>query len=242
MENLHTEIYDEQFKKNVPHFNNYPELLPFIGENWNESPLKFLIIAESHYIDKDALKETHYSNWYEETSNNFNKLEINLNYYRNYINTRYNVNNAFIEFKKPYTHYYNIRSAIRDSITFFEKKEYVLDYLAYYNYFQRPAFVQGETIDNNDVDNEKAYKTLNSLLEIINPNKVIFISKKSFDAYNQSRIMNNDPVLDIIKNNFTPHAGSAWWNKKSVNYGKHIGSNENRTGRERFIDIITNKI
>lgn len=248
METIHTEQYDEQLKLAVPHFINYPELLPHIGEFWDTSPYKYLIIAESHYIDTKCFRKSHYNDWYNESSNNFieDDLVENIYYYRNYINTRRNVNNAFVnnkkESEKPYRHYYNMRKEFRNNLDFFKENDIVFNYLSYYNYFQRPAFVQGESIDNNENDNVFAYHTFNSLINIIKPTKVIFISKKSFDAYNKIRIQNNDVQLEIVKNNFAPHAGMPWWNRRSANYGKNIDTGKNRTGRERFIDIITNKI
>jgi len=127
-------------------------------------------------------------------------------------------------------------------LDFFKENDIVFNYLSYNNYFQRPAFVQGESIDNNENDNVFAYHTYISLINIIKPTKVIFISKKSFDAYNKIRIQNNDVQLEIVKNNFAPHAGMPWWNRRSAKYGKDIVTKQNKTGRERFIDIITNKL
>ena len=43
MEKLYTEEFDEQLKLMIPHLNNYPELLPHIGKNWENSPIKFLV-------------------------------------------------------------------------------------------------------------------------------------------------------------------------------------------------------
>ena len=52
----------------------------------------------------------------------------------------------------------------------------------------------------------------------------------------------NEQNLFSINIYSVPHPGCAWWNKKSSKYGMKIGTNINRTGRERFIDIITSKI
>ena len=85
-------------------------------------------------------------------------------------------------------------------------------------------------------------KVFKSIIGIINPDKIIFVSNLSFKTFLNSRNKYNENHL--FKNNIysVPHAGSAWWNRKSSNYGKAIGTNTNRTGKQRFVDIITSKI
>lgn len=246
METIHTEHYDEQLKLAIPHFKIYPELLPHIGNKWDISPYRYLIIAESHYINsKDIIKEQ-LENWYSYSSCDFIIYRNDPYQLHNYINTRRNVYNAFVninkESEKPYRHYYNMRKEFRNNLDLFKENNIVFNYLSYYNYFQRPSYNEGASIDNNEKDDIFAYNTFISLIEIIKPTKVIFVSKKYFDIYNRIRNQNNDEQLEIVKNNFAPHAGMPWWNRRSANYGKNIDTGKNRTGRERFIDIITNKI
>jgi hypothetical protein len=241
METIHTEKFDEQLKAVIPHLNNYQQLLPHIGKNWDTTPYKYLIIAESHYIDNGAISVEHEKNWY-----NYSTKDFKWKDYIASIDTRLNVRQAdnALSFgkKRPYNHYYNIKKELACNLEKLPKEELIFPYFSYYNYFQRPAYKEGHSIDNIEVDNKIAYETLNEIIKIIQPEKVIFVSIKSFNAYNNNRNKLGENTLDIIKNNFVPHAGMAWWNRKSINYGKNIGTNINRTGRERFIDIITNKI
>ena len=241
METIHTEQFDVQLKAAIPHFNNYPELLPHIGKFWDTSPYKYLIIAESHYIDHGAISIEHEKDWYSYSTNDF--------IWKGYIpsiDTRLNVRQADNEKtfgrKSPYNHYYNIKKELINNLEKLPKEELIFLYFSYYNYFQRPAYQGGNSIDNQSKDNKVAYETLKEVIKIIKPEKVIFISIKSFNAYNSYRNEIRDPNLDIINKNFVPHAGMAWWYRRSANYGKNLATNQNRTGRERFIDIITNKI
>lgn len=243
METLYSTEYDNDLQNQLPHLKNYPELLPFIGNKWNESELRILLIAESHYIDyidkdKGAISEAHAKDWY-----NYKSSDFIWPTYLNSINTRQNITNAELDkYKSPYLHYYNMKKAITSNIPEFKNVELVYPYFAYYNYFQRPAYKDGASIINNAKDNEIAYNTFKTIIEIIKPNKTIFTSNKSFSSFLNSRNKSNEQDLFSTKIYSVPHPGSAWWNRKSANYGKVIGTNNNRTGRERFVDIITSKI
>ena len=57
-----TTRYDEQLQTLV-HYQNYPEMLPFIGTNYDSHEKKLLIIGESHYLPKDTLVDV--MKWYE---------------------------------------------------------------------------------------------------------------------------------------------------------------------------------
>ena len=245
MEALYTEIYDAQLRAALPHFNNYPELLPHIGKYWNESPYKILLIAESHYIDyfnkdKGAISEAHSKDWYNHKSSDFLWKS-----YLDSINTRENVKSAELEkYKSSYLHYYNMKKEIKSNLPEFKDAELIYPYLSYYNYFQRPAYKDGSSIDNNHKDDEIAYTTISFIYKIIKPNRIIFTSNKSFNSFINSRDKLEEkylfPINQLVYS--VPHPGSAWWNRRSMNYGKNPATNKNRTGRERFIDIITNRI
>lgn len=247
METLYTTEFDNDLQNQLPHFKNYPELLPFIGKYWNESPYKILVIAESHYIATKDIQKEQLENWYDYSSSNFKQYESDPFQLHRYINTRYNVNNAFLinknESQRPYMHYYNMRRAIKQNIEFFKVKDNIFDYLAYYNYFQRPAYIEGESIINNDKDDKIAFDTFINIVDIVKPEKIIFVSSKSYHSFKNNKDLTKQIMCKIpAKIYTTPHPGSAWWNRRSKNYGKNIKTNEYRTGREKFIEIITSKI
>ncbi len=142
MEKLHTEEFDDQLKLMIPHLNNYPELLPFIGKKWNEYKTKTLIIAESHYIDEGAISDAHINDWY-----NYKAEDFLWKDYLDSINTRHNVDladNVEIHgYKSPYLHYYNMKKEIKTNISKLKDVDLVYPYFSYYNYFQRPALSDG---------------------------------------------------------------------------------------------------
>lgn len=86
-------------------------------------------------------------------------------------------------------------------------------------------------INATDFDKKFAFQTLLKVAEVLEAKTIIFASRKSFNAF-QIEKMNHDTVLlKDITIDFVPHAGRPWWNKKSRVYG-------NRTGREKFINLI----
>lgn len=243
METLYTSEYDNDLQSQLPHLKNYPELLPFIGNKWNESELKILLIAESHYIDiinkenERNISEAHEKDWY-----SYKSGDIKWKGYLESINTRLNVTKAETEkYNSPYVHYYNMRDTFREKISEFKDIEFVYPYFAYYNYFQRPAYKDGASIINSPEDDKIAYNTFKVVTKTIQPNKIIFTSNKSFNAYLNSRNKLNEQNLFSVNIDSVPHPGCAWWNRRSKKYGKNTDTNKFRTGRDKFIDIITSK-
>lgn len=233
----HTTAFDKELKNQIPHLNNYPQMLPFIGNKWSEQSKKILLLGESHYIVGDELKdlekdnETHLTDWYNNTSDNFYEGLAN------YINTRRVVkiadNPAEEGFAKPLTIYYNLKKELKQYIPILKNENQIFSFFSYYNYFQRPHFIEGGSVQNKEIDNEIAYKTLKVVTNIIKPALIIFVStkaKQSFMAKFKIDIENscfNNIVIDGV-----PHASCAWWNRISKAYG-------NRTGREKFISLIS---
>ncbi len=242
METQYTTKFDTALQQQIPHLHNYPEMLPFIGSKWNESSIKTLIIAESHYADTECYTEAHFNDWYSTSSKDF---KFKGNYWTDYINTRIVVNIAEntkeFGFRKPLLLYYNIIKEVRKHLPQIQDEQHVFPHFAFYNYFQRPASTQTASIINEltPKDKDVAYQTIKSLIQIISPEKIIFASRLSYHTFMHSRHNDKDNLLfEKIKIENIPHPGSAWWNKKSKNYGKDETLNRYRTGKEKFIQII----
>lgn len=234
MKSPYTTSFDTQLKDKVIHYVRFPEMLPYIGENWDST--RTILLGESHYIDKYALQELFpdrdcKADWYDLNSLDFNRAGI-----AGYISTRQVVEQSddISEhgFVKTYTLFYNMKEGIRTANPDMFQADQLFPQFVLYNYFQRPAFEDGESIVNNSQDNRVAYDTLKTLVSILEPRSIIFVSSKGFDAFWWS--WHNDPdksIFDGIQIDGVPHAGCAWWNKAAVKYGS-------RTGREKFIDLI----
>ncbi len=242
MENLFTLDFDNQFRTRISHLDHYPEMLPFVGKKWVNSN-KILFIGESHYLPYDEIKTYNnefdfFENWY-----NGKSTELNNNH-RNYINTRNNIITVESNRKreKPLNIYYNIKAALKE-IKEFENENLIFDKFAYYNYYQKPAYVkekknEDRSIKPNEEDNQIAFSTFKEIVNILDVKTVIFISTKSYDSFSSQKqqLQNSN-----IKIDFVPHAGKQWWNRASKRYAL-AGANTKRTGKEKFIAIIKESI
>ena len=228
--------YDRQLLNDLAHLKNYPQLLPYIGSKWGESK-KILFLAESHYLPGNEIKSSgteinFQKNWYSLNENSFPK---SLDYLKNYINTRSVIEKADDKsnagFHKPLSIYYNIKNEIRINLKGLEKENLIFPFFSIYNYFQKPSFIETDSIKNTAQDDEIAFDTLKKVYKIINPELIVFVTKKGYEAFKKQQKIKSDNTFNNVIIKRTPHAGSAWWNKKAKAYN-------NKTGREYFIEII----
>ncbi len=232
MEDLFTTKYDDVIKEQLQHLYNYPEMLPFIGTNYEKMSSKIFILGESHYFDEDVVEElgeTFLTDWY-----NQNSLKLDK-WITNYFFTRGNLKLVEdMEYRKPLASYFNIRRELKDKEDLINSDK-VFSNFVYFNYFQRPSIISGGSITPNEKDNEVAYDTILNMADVLKPNKIIFASVKGFDSFNYSSTINSSKVLsNSIDVDFVPHASSRWWNVKAGKYG-------NMTGREKFITLLKSK-
>jgi hypothetical protein len=234
MEILHTTKYDDLLKLRLRHLSNYPQMIPFIGANWDDMKMKILLIGESHFIPGEELNDiagsTHLHDWYNSNSETFYE-EL-----ANYLNTRREVNRA--DKKKEFGHvsslqiHYSLKEAVKNELVELKDMDYIFPFLSYYNYFQRPAFIEGASILNNLQDDQIAYFTLKAIVDIIHPSKIIFCSKKAWNAYSgQLKSEDKSSVFKNILIDYVPHPATAHWNMARKSYG-------NLSGFEKFINIL----
>jgi hypothetical protein len=238
MNDLHSTYYDKQLMQSIAHLNSYPEMKPFIGSKWRDTPYKTLLLGESHFIpgnDLLSISTMDYVNdWY--GANSSGLQESTQGYLAKYINTRNVINIADkqgeFKFHDALNIFYNVKSVIKTEIAALLVEPHIFPFFSFYNYFQRPAFKEGASIINNDKDNEIAYNMIKEVIKIIEPQKIIFISKKASTAFYSKRHQHQEKAL--FENLFidtVPHPSCAWWNRTSKAYG-------NKTGKEKFSDIV----
>lgn len=234
MEDLLTKEYDMDILNALPHLRNYPEMLPFIGSQYENMTNKIFILGESHYFDEwivDEFKKTNdgslfLTDWYNQSSRTWEQGT------KNYIYTRGNLIQIEIDkkFTKPLTSYYNIRKELQEHVDLIDKEK-VFSNFVYFNFFQRPAMVSGESIINNELDNEIAYSTFVTMAKMFKPNKIIFASIRGYEAFNQVNSKDTSEELNSILIDFVPHASCKWWNKRAKKYN-------NMNGKEKFISLL----
>lgn len=82
---------------------------------------------------------------------------------------------------------------------------------AFMNFFQRPALDTGESIKNDDLDNEISTKILNQVIEVLEVDQVFILSRLAYDTY----INHKDCKYGAIVQGLYHPCGRLWAKSKS---------------------------
>ena len=118
----------------------------------------------------------------------------------------------------------------------FAKGDYpqALEYIAFGNYFLRPAEVCGESIIINGWEEEVcSFQQLVALEKQLQPALIVFVSKKAYESF--VRVAQAEGATTLLsKTKSVPHPNSAWWNRSITQY-------EGRSGKEELVRILLGK-
>ena len=217
----------------IPHYRNHPEMLPFIGVGYTKTPQRVLLVGESHYVSnapdedgevRDVAADFAALDWYASAPRFDDEKNVFCSDFGNY--TTRHILNRFVAdptfgggglliFSNPLRAYYDAEETRRT----LDKS--LIHNFAFLNFYQRPAFAFGSslntasserTMDLQARDAEVAAKTLDAVIETIEPAVVIFLSSKAYNAYVKTTHIRADvtkaPVLHRV-----PHPTCAWWNR-----------------------------
>lgn len=165
------------------HLKEHSFFLPYVGKNYFENKNRVIIVGESHYLSQELNNKITCEQWY-----NYD-YQITDEIKNKYLNTR-NVLNWYPNQKtlKAYRIFYNLENTYRtvfNDVNLFKE-------CVYLNYFQRPAESTGDSIRVNLMDREVAYDNFKCVIQLLEPNKVIFVSKLAYKNFCKS----NQGVLD----------------------------------------------
>lgn len=211
----------------------HPELETFVGDNYGKGgSLKVLYYGESPFLPNNKGETLSVEDWYSKTSK-----ELGLNDKdRAWINTKEIIRNDVINSPlkdKSHSMFRNIGNVHGEALN---KGDYrtALDDLSYGNYFKKPAGITGGSIKVTEMDKEVAYDAFKKDLETLKPDKLVFSSKKAYDAVIETATKRGDnKILQFLKERavVVPHATSAWWNRISKTYG-------GLSGKERLLQFL----
>jgi len=197
--NLNTEEFDNDLKK-IPHYVKYPQMLPFVGRHFNDSThQRVLVIAESHYFPKgEALMDA--GAWYGGTSETLTPSQQEYTYTRGVIDCGKNQRWK----SKGHRMFANMeREMISGGLP---KEENAFVHVAFMNCFQRPARnKQGFSKIAEPKDVEVAAETVRQVIEIIQPERVCFVSAYAWKWLSASVFTPN------IAFEHTAHPSNACW-------------------------------
>ena len=208
----------------------HPELAPFIGKLYYKAPLKVLFLGESHYLPA-VYNHKVGQEWYERSTTSYGFSAEALAW----LNTAAIIRHDVIEssYKNPAHSIYRNIGKVYGEV--FAKGDYpqALEYIAFGNYFLRPAEVCGESIIINSWDEEvRSFQQLAALEKQLQPALIVFVSKKAYESFVRvAQAQGATALLSQAKS--VPHPNSAWWNRAIAQY-------EGRTGKEELKNILHN--
>lgn len=213
--------YDSRFLS-IPFYRSHPYMMPFVGDAY-DSPKhkKLLLIGESHYMLEGSTVHHDVNAWYNGT------LELTESE-QDWCNTRGTREWKSGRFGKEIDRC--LKLVCPDVESGWQQ-------VASYNYFLRPADDRQSiedlwmAHDGESLDREQAIRNLISVLEILRPNLVVFLSSKvckcaETDDYPKCFGGNlwNWTAAHGIDYCYTMHPSSAHWNKPMpANYTKAGG-------------------
>ncbi|ART63196.1 hypothetical protein [Kushneria marisflavi] len=208
----HLQVFDNAFNQ-LPHYSAYPLMRPFVGRGYGQHGPKILLVAESHYLPLESSLHLNAQRWYDGSEKDLDDTDKPC-----WIHTRKIIDKKDGKWTaKGHEIYRRLNRALSEAG--YSGDGNLFRYVAFMNGFQRPA-VTGESLEVQGEDIEVATQTINGVIDIIEPECVIFVSTKA------KRYLAKH--LDI-ESEGVPHPACAWWYRPT----KH------GTGKERFINVLS---
>lgn len=210
----YTNEFDERLKL-IEHFQKFPAMMPYIGLNYGRNGYKkVLLVGESNYFPSKSTIHLDVEKWYQINQTQlYNDKEGNNEV--DWINCR-NLLDSKWDSKGHYM-YRELDSNLRKLFNTNEKR--AMDNISYINAFQRPS-KKGESIKIylKPIDEKVAKEVLRDVINIIQPNIVIFVSKFAWEKIGNKLNLENN-----IKVNFTCHpaTGGRYWFKSNYIHGRN---------------------
>jgi hypothetical protein len=224
---MNNEIKEELEK--IEHYKNYPQMIPFIGKYWGKYK-KLLIIAESHYL-AESTKAVMDDKYYFKNISSYISSDVDI--LKKWTSTNYIINNG-IENNKFDNNSHKTYSLIKYSLENITKtlpippNDHIFHYIAFMNFFQRPAIKEEKSIYVKGIDVIIANEILKYIVNIIDPEYIFFVSDKAWKYFDE-RIICNSGIIYGHSN----HPISWNFNKKYNGYTKPDTLDE-ITGKESF--------
>ena len=209
-------------------YNLHPELAPFVGKHYTKAPLKVLFQGESHYLPADYNHKVG-QEWYERSTASYGFTKEALAW----LNTAAIIRHDVIEssYKNPAHNLYRNIGGVYGAV--FDKGDYpqALEYIAFSNYFLRPAEVSGESIVvAGEAEELRSFEQLCALESQYRPDLIVFVSKKAHESFLWiAQKQQASSLLSKVRS--IPHPNTAWWNRPMSQY-------EGRTGKEQLEQIL----
>ncbi|WP_447928118.1 hypothetical protein [Vreelandella sp. EE27] len=208
----YSQVFDNAFDQ-LPHYQAYPRMRPFVGRLYGQDGPKILLVAESHYLPPESSLHLDSQRWYSGS-----EKELGVEDKPGWIHTRKIIDKENGKWTaRGHEIYRRINRALGEAG--YPEGGNLFRHVAFMNAFQRPA-ATGKSLNVQRADLEVAKQTLNGVINAIESDCVIFVSIKA------KRHLARHIEID---SKGVPHPACAWWYRAS----KH------GPGKERFIRYIS---
>ena len=227
--------FDHGLQMELNHLKLHPSYLPHIGLKYNEARTKTFIIGESHYVHKKHNNKFSADEWYNNPISIYEALDAECKSHRSWFNTRGVIDYYKTQEKLAKGHgiFRNLEAAYHT----IDNEVKLFNECVYFNYFQRPSEVEGDSINVRVIDSKIALENLMVANKILLPDKIIFVSSKAYGNFMHHVSKEQKEHLPYVGS--VPHpSASSWWNRKSKKYGIN---GESVTGKEKFQRIMMPK-
>lgn len=194
--------FDNQFD-NISFYQLHSYMRPFIGDNYESSEhKKLLIVGENHYMPPKSTNHHNVADWYDQP-----KLSDDEKDYCNTVSACENLSNLFVQQIDPFL----------DKV--FEKSENAFQEVAFYNFYLRPADYKRNMKDlwkkagGRKEDEKKALKVFPEIFKILRPDIVVFFGQTVWNCVNSYLHKEMCGGLEYIAHCYSP-SRSAWHRSK----------------------------
>jgi hypothetical protein len=196
--------------KKIEHFVKYPSMIPYIGQDYElDLHKKLLLIGESNYLPEESEIHLDDKKWYKSSEDDLTDEEIEWINCRGLLECNWDSPGHFI--------YRELNRSLQEvlPISTVDNKTRAISHCAFMNCFQRPS-TTGNSIKNlcTRMDIDESNKTKSSVIEIIKPDIVIFVSKLSWDLVGKNY---KDNRFDFVCH---PGTGGRYWHNNKYPHGK----------------------
>ena len=208
--------------KKIDFYQRFPMMIPFIGDYYiSDKHKKLLLVGESFYFPDKSTIHLDAEKWYQASEKDLSVVEGEngkKEEEKEWINCKDLLENN--KWKKGHKMYIELNNTIGKMKLTFDARP--IDEIAFTNFFVRPA-IKGKSIKNYknksdvEIDKQKANKVLESVLQILNPDVLIFVSKYAFECVDKN-IWNKFANMKV---NYFKHPCSPCWNCNDSSRGKN---------------------
>ena len=236
--------YDKELK-DIEFYKTHPEYLPFVGDKYDE--FKILQVGESHYIgqcdDHAPFDLRYFDKWWTDRCDELYKHpdgDPETTCWGSWYNTQEVIGRFLKNNQKNYSIFMNMIRALNEVTELpacdDEKQNY--QYFAFMNFFQMPSLYQGMSFEaslykapkgTNDPATvykrtvEESCDVLDKVIEILQPNAIVFTSKAAYKAYCNHKGEMAKQDKRIVN---TVHPCCSWWNRPIKRFGGRTGRQE----------------